>query len=70
MRRLNGYLILARALQIMGGLALLSGLKGVFTAGVLAGLGTLIELIYRLLEEQRAGQITLLGVLQKEHHDR
>jgi len=67
----KAYLLVARALQVIGGLsALITGLKGLPTAALIFGIGALIDLMVKILEELRAQQVMILGLLaQKEEKD-
>jgi hypothetical protein len=70
-RLTKGYLLVARALQVIGGLsALITGLKGLPTAALIFGIGALIDLMVKILEELRAQQVMILGLLaRKEEKD-
>jgi uncharacterized membrane protein YuzA (DUF378 family) len=70
-RLTKGYLLVARALQVIGGLsALITGLKGLPTAALIFGIGALIDLMVQILVELRAQQVMILGLLaQKEEKD-
>jgi len=63
----KAYLLVARALQVIGGLsALITGLKGFPTAALIFGIGALIDLMVKILEELRAQQVMILGLLAQE----
>jgi hypothetical protein len=70
-RLTRAYLLVARALQVMGGLsALITGLKGLPTAALIFGIGALIDLMVQILQELRAQQVMILGLLaRKEEKD-
>jgi hypothetical protein len=70
-RLTKAYLLVARTLQVIGGLSvLITGLKGLPTAALIFGIGALIDLMVRILEELRAQQVMILGLLaRKEEKD-
>jgi len=70
-RLTKAYLLVARTLQVIGGLsALITGLKGLPTAALIFGIGALIDLMVQILQELRAQQVMILGLLaRKEEKD-
>jgi hypothetical protein len=70
-RLTKAYLLVARTLQVIGGLSvLITGLKGLPTAALIFGIGALIDLMAQILEELRAQQVMILGLLaRKEEKD-
>jgi hypothetical protein len=70
-RLTKAYMLAARTLQVIGGLsALITGPKGLPTAALIFGIGALIDLMARILEELRAQQVMILSLLaRKEEKD-
>lgn len=64
MRKMNLYLLGARLLMVVGGLALLGGTRALGVAGVLIGLGLVVELLWRILEENRDFKALLLVAMR------
>lgn len=61
--KLNGYILTSRALIAIGVLAfLVSGPPGAAAMVMAVGLGVVIELLWRLLEETRAFRSILIAV--------
>jgi len=70
-RLARGYLLVARVLQVIGGLSvLITGLKGLPAAALIFGIGALIDLMVKILEELRAQQVMILSLLAQKKEEK
>lgn len=68
--RLNGYILISRGLVVIGVLAfLVSGPPGLAATVFAVGLGTIIDLLWRLVEETRAYRSILVTLSEVKRGD-